>query len=146
MLIALPRRRRKKLSKLVGTPVELFAVRRRLLLTGNIWPGLGVFRIHFEPNREVRLRVRLDGFGRAFRFAHAAIDALVRMNDEHIFAFVKAIDGAYLDAIQILALYAVFHDHVGHTYILMSTLLGRDCAAIGVCWLVPQVANGAREA
>jgi hypothetical protein len=91
------------------------------------------------------------------------------MNDEHIFALVKAIDGAYLDAIQILALYAVFHDHVGHTYILMSTLLGRDCArflripknlptifavdafgsdgaAIGVCWLVPQVANGAREA
>src|SRR3984957_18343172 len=126
--IALPRRRRKKLGKLVGKPVELFTVRRRLLLARYIRPRLGVFGIQFEPNSEIGFRVRFDGFGRTFRFAHAAIDALIRVDDEHILALVEAVYRAYLDAIQILALYAIFHDHVGHTYILMSTLLSRDCA------------------
>jgi hypothetical protein len=48
------------------------------------------------------------------------------VDDEHIFALVEAVDRAHLDAIQIFALYAVFHDHVGHTYILVSYLPGRD--------------------
>jgi hypothetical protein len=125
-LIALPRFRRKKLSKLVGAPIEFLAVRRRLFLTGYIRPRLGVFSIQLKPNSEVRFGVRLDGFSRAFGFAHAAIDALVRVNDEHVFALVEAVDRADLDAIQIFALYAVFHDHVGHTYILVSYLPGRD--------------------
>jgi hypothetical protein len=50
------------------------------------------------------------------------------VNDEHIFALVEAVDGTHLHAIQIFALYAIFHDHVGHTYILMSHLTIRNCA------------------
>src|SRR3984957_18302975 len=97
-LIALPRLRRKKLSKLVGSPVELLAVRRRLFLTGYIWPRLGVFSVHFQPKSEVRFSVWLDCFGGAFRFAHAAIDALIRVDDEHILALVKAVDRANFHA------------------------------------------------
>jgi len=99
VLIALPRLRRKKLRKLVGSPVELLAVRRRLFLTGYIWPRLGVFGVQFQPKSQVRFRVRLDCFGRAFRFAHAAIDAFVRVDDEHIFALVEAVDRADFHAI-----------------------------------------------
>src|ERR1700722_3300602 len=95
-LIAFPRRRRKEFSKLVGAAVELLSVRRRLFLTGYIWPRLGVVSIQFQPKSEVRFSVRLDGFGRAFRFAHAAIDALIRVDDEHIITLVKAVDGANL--------------------------------------------------
>src|SRR3984957_8847094 len=98
-LIAFPRRRRKEFSKLVGAAVELLSVRRRLFLTGYIWPRLGVVSIQFQPKSEVRFSVRLDCFGRAFRFAHAAIDALVRMDDEHILALVEAVDRAHLHAI-----------------------------------------------
>ena len=125
-LIALPRLRRKKLSKLVGASVEFLTVRRRLFLTGYIRPRLGEFSIQFKPNSEVGFSVRLDCFGGAFGLTYAAIDALVRVDDEHIFALVEAVDRAHLDAIQIFALYAVFHDHVGHTYILVSYLPGRD--------------------
>src|ERR1700722_4067348 len=98
-LIALPRLRRKKLSKLVGAPVELLAIRRRLFLTGYIWPRLGVFSIHFQPRGQRRISVWLDCFRRAFRVAHAPIDALIRVDDEHILALVKAVDRANFHAV-----------------------------------------------
>src|SRR4029077_18799927 len=60
------------------------------------------------------LCIRLDGLGRAFRLANTAINALVGMNDEHIFALVEAIDGTHLDAIGVLALNAVFGDDISH--------------------------------
>jgi hypothetical protein len=129
-LIALPRLRRKKFSKLVSPPVELLAVRRRLFLTGYIRPRLGVFSIQLQPKNEVRLSVRLDCLGRAFRFAHTAIDALVRVNNEHIFALVEAVNGAHLHAIQIFAFYAVFYNHISHACTLMNDLLDSICARL----------------
>ena len=34
-----------------------------------------------------------------FRLTHSAIDAFIGMNDEHIFALVETINGAYFHAI-----------------------------------------------
>ena len=62
----------------------------------------------------VRARIGLNRVGRAFRLADAAVDAFVGMDDEHVLAFVEAVDGTNLDAIHLLALNAVVRDDVGH--------------------------------
>jgi hypothetical protein len=113
-LVALSRLGRKKLSKFIGSPIEFLGVRGRLSLACYIWPGFGVFSVQLKPKSKVRFGVRLDRFCRAFRFAYAAIDALVGMNNEHIFALVEAINWAHLHAIQLFAYYAVFYDHISH--------------------------------
>jgi hypothetical protein len=51
---------------------------------------------------------------RAFGLAHAAIDAFVRMDDQHVLALVEAVHGAHLDAVGIFALDAGFSDDVSH--------------------------------
>jgi hypothetical protein len=66
--------------------------------------------------------VRLDSIDRAFRLANAAVDALFRMNDQHVFAFIEAVDRTDLDTIRIFALYAAFDDDVGHD-VVASLLL-----------------------
>jgi hypothetical protein len=37
------------------------------------------------------------------------------MDDEHVLAFIEAVDGADLDAVHVLALDAVFGDDVSHS-------------------------------
>src|SRR6185437_8981374 len=56
---------------------KILGVRRRVLFLGDVGPALGVLGIHLEPFLQARLGVRLDGVGRAFGLAHAAIDAFV---------------------------------------------------------------------
>jgi hypothetical protein len=60
------------------------------------------------------LRVGLDRLGGALRFANPAIDAFVRMNDEHVLALIEAVDRTDFDAIHVFALDAIFQDHIGH--------------------------------
>ncbi|GCC47638.1 hypothetical protein chiPu_0031496, partial [Chiloscyllium punctatum] len=81
---------------------------------GDVRPALGVVAVDLEPLFQARLGVRLDGVGRTFRLAYAAIDAFVRMDDQHVLALVEAIDGADLDAVGIFTLDAGFSDDVGH--------------------------------
>ena len=95
----MPRLRRKKLGEFVRAPIEFLGVRWRLSLACYIRPRFGVVSVQLKPRGKVGFGVRLDRFCRAFRFAHAAIDAFVGMNDEHVFALVEAIDWAYLYAI-----------------------------------------------
>jgi hypothetical protein len=66
-------------------------------------------RNHFSS----RLGVRLDRVNRAFRHADPAINAFVRMDDEHVLAFVEAVHRAHLDAIHNLATNAVLVDDKG---------------------------------
>ena len=94
--------------------VELLRVRRRFFLLRDVRPAFGVFRIHVQPLLQSRLGIRLDGIGRTFRFANTAIDAFIRMDDEHVLAFIEAIDGTHFHAVGIFALDAVFGDDVGH--------------------------------
>jgi hypothetical protein len=60
------------------------------------------------------LCIGLDGLRRAFRFANAAVDAFVGMNDQHVLALIETIDGANFDAVHVLAFDAIFDDDVGH--------------------------------
>ena len=55
-----------------------------------------------------------DRLGRALRLADAAVDALVRVDDQHVLALVEAVHGADFDAVHVLALDAGFGDDVGH--------------------------------
>ena len=80
----------------------------------DIGPAFGVLRIHLKPLLKSRFGVRLDGLGRAFRFADTAIDALIRMDDKHVLAFIEAIDRANLNAVGIFAFNAGFSDDVSH--------------------------------
>ena len=89
-------------------------VREGRFLNGDVRPLVSVLAVQFEPLVEIGFRVGLNSFGGALRLAHATIDALVRVNDEHVLAFVKAVDRAYLDAISVLALNALIVDDVSH--------------------------------
>src|ERR1700691_1141099 len=84
--------RRKIFLELAFFTLEILRVGRGFLLLGNIWPGFGIFGVHFKPLLEPRLGIRLDRVGGTFGLAHAAIDALVRVDDQHVLALVKAID------------------------------------------------------
>src|SRR5260370_25826872 len=91
-----PGRRRKILLEFAFHPLVLLGVGRGFLLLGDVRPTLGIFGIHLEPFFQSGLGVRLDGIGGTFRLAHTAVDALVRMDNQHVVAFVEAVYGADL--------------------------------------------------
>ena len=97
-----------------GFALPFLGVGGRIALHGDIGPDLGVFGIECQPLFEPRHRVGLDRIDRAFGFTDAAIDAFVRMDDEHVLAFVEAIYGADFDAIHVFASNAAIVDDVGH--------------------------------
>src|SRR5262245_58898536 len=80
----------RKFRLLAGLAFPFLGVLRRLALDRDVGPRLGVFGVEGEPFLQARLGVGLDRVHRAFRLAHAAIDALVGMDDEHVLAFVEA--------------------------------------------------------
>src|SRR6516162_858113 len=102
------------LFELVGQPFPLFRVCRGGLFGSDIGPSLCIFSVDPEPFFGPRFSIGLDRFNRAFRLAHAAVDALVRVDDQHVLALVKTIDGANLDAVHVFAFDAIVVDDVGH--------------------------------
>ena len=98
----------------VRLPLPLLRVRWGRFFDRNIWPDFRVFRIQRQPFLKPRLVVWLDRVDRAFGLAHPAVDALVRMDNEHVLAFIKAVDGAHLDAVHKLTANAAIVDDVGH--------------------------------
>src|SRR5262249_20199877 len=68
------------------------------------------------------LSIGFDGVNRALWFADSTVDALIRMDDEHVCALVEAVDWANFDAIRELALDAVLVDDVCHA--LLSLING----------------------
>jgi len=99
----------------LGHPIPVLGVGRRLAFDSYVGPAFGVLGVEFQPLLEACFSVRLDRFRRAFRFAHAAVDALIGMDHEHIFALVEAVHRTHLHAVHVLALNAVFDDDVGHS-------------------------------
>lgn len=94
-------------------PVDV-GVLGHVLLERDIRPFLREFLVECEPLLEARLGIRLDRVHGTFWLANSAVNALVGMNDKHVLALVKTIDGAYLDAVHVFATNAVFVDDVGH--------------------------------
>src|SRR3990167_3447545 len=62
-----------------------------------------------------------DGVGRALRHADGAVDALVRVDDQHVRAFDEAVDGTHVHTIGVFALDAVFGNDVGHGSVLWES-------------------------
>ena len=117
--VAFPGFGREELLKLVLYAVIFLAISGRFALFDNIGPNLGIFGVDLEPFVEAGLGIRLDRFGRTFRFAHTTIDTFVRMDDQHVFTFIKTIDRTNLNTIHIFAFNAVIDDQISH---LCSTL------------------------
>ena len=86
----------------------------RIALLQNDRPGLGVLAVEVNPARRRSLYIGQNGLSWAFWLADAAVNALVRMDDEHILAFIKAVHRADFDAILVLAADAGVGDNVGH--------------------------------
>ena len=94
--------------------VEFLGARQLVLLARDIRPDGGKIRIQFQPLVETRLGVGLDRLGGTFRLADAAIDALVRVYDEEVLAFIETVDGANFDTIGIFAADAIVGHDIGH--------------------------------
>ena len=60
---------------------------------GYLRPYPAVFVVELEPTCEIITLVSVcsDGISRAFRFAHAAVDALVWIDHQHVVALVETI-------------------------------------------------------
>ena len=104
-----------KESQFIGLTVKLFGLWQGITLDGHIWPLFGVIGIELEPRFQARLGIGLNRLGRALGLADTAIDTFIRVNDEHILAFIETIDRTDLDAVHVFALDAVFDDDIGHS-------------------------------
>src|SRR5437588_3076799 len=99
---------------LVSGILEFIGVGGRRLLSRDIGPSGGEFAVQLEPSLSRGLAIGNDGFDRALRLAYPAIDALVRVDYQHVLTLVEAVDGANLHAIHIFATDACFCDNIGH--------------------------------
>jgi hypothetical protein len=106
------------LFEFIGYALPLLGVGRRGFFGRDIRPSLCIFSVNAEPVFDARLGIGLDCLDRAFRLADAAIDALIRVDDQHVFALVKAIYGADFDAIHVFAFDAIVVDDIGHFHTL----------------------------
>lgn len=100
--------------------VMLFGIGQRVFALKDHGPHFSIFAIKFHPFFRVRLGVGFDGIGRAFGFTNAAINALIGMDHQHIFAFVKAIHRTNLDTIGVFAGDAFIVDDIGHVKIPLA--------------------------
>ena len=87
--------------KFVRLPLPLLPVGRRRFFDRNVWPDFRVFRVQQHPFLKSWFSVRFDRVHRAFRLADPAIDAFIRMDDEHVLALIEAVHGAHGYAVQI---------------------------------------------
>ena len=94
--------------------VKFLGIRWGIALDGDVGPFGGKLGVHLKPFLKARLCIRLDGIGRAFGFAYAAINAFIGVDHQHVFALIETVHGADFHAIHIFALNAVFGDDVGH--------------------------------
>src|SRR3546814_3943985 len=78
---ARPRIRAEMLLELVFDVLPVVGIGRRISLAGDIGPFLCVFGINFEKLGGFVVGIGVDGLGRTFGLAPAAIDALVGVKD-----------------------------------------------------------------
>ena len=94
--------------------IELLGIGGGVTLDRNVWPLLGIFGVDLEPFLQPGLGIRLDRIGGAFRLANTTVNAVIGMDNQHVFTLVEAIHGADFHAVHLFALDAVFRDDVGH--------------------------------
>jgi hypothetical protein len=128
-LVALARIWR-EILKLIRLTFPFFGIYRRVTFDRYIGPGFCVISVELKPLLGSILGVGLDRFDRTFRLTYPTIDAFVGMDDEHVFALVETIDGAYFHAIHQLALDAGFIDDISQ---MSSSLRQRQPYQICLC-------------
>ena len=99
---------------LAGFIPPLVGVGGWFALAVDVGPFFRVFSVDVEPFLGVGLGIGNDGLDRAFRFADAAIDTLVRVDHQHILALVEAIHRANFNTVHQFALDAALDDNIGH--------------------------------
>ena len=92
----------------------LVGIGGRFFLAGDIRPFGGEFGVELKPLFQPVLGVGKNRFGRSLGLAHTAIDALARIDHQHILALVETIHGTDLDAVGVFAGNAVVVDDIGH--------------------------------
>jgi hypothetical protein len=141
-LLALPRQRarsprvslalnttarvRRKQVGFVGLALPIFGIWRRVTFLDDVGPNLGIFGIDLEPLFQPRLSVRLDRVNWALRFANTAIDAFLRVDNEHVLTLVEAVDRAHFDAVHVLTFDTAFIDDEGQLDLLQQFTLPAD--------------------
>src|SRR3990167_3545646 len=115
-LVALARIGREERLELVLDTLIFVGVGGGFLFDRDVRPFGAELAVHLEPLFKPALGVGQDRLGRAFGFAHAAVDAFVRIDDEHILALIETVDGAHLDTVHIFAPDAGIGDDIGHGF------------------------------
>ena len=101
-------------GELAGLSIKGFGVSRCFALDRDIGPLASEIRVQLQPAFKSRFAIWFDSICRAFGLANPAIYAFIGMNDEHVLAFIEAVDGANLDAVHVFALNAIVRDDIGH--------------------------------
>jgi hypothetical protein len=106
----------------VGHAFPFFGVRQGFLAFGDAGPLLGQIGIDHDEGALIfgNIFFRQYCIDRAFGNANCTVDAFIGIDDQKIGAFTKAIDGANIDAIRVLALDAFFSDDVGHGGLILA--------------------------
>ena len=112
--------------------VKFLGVRRSIPLNRDIWPRRRKLKIKLKPFLQPWLGIRLDCLGRAFWLADPAIDALIGVDDQHVFTLVEAIHGADFDAVHVFAFDAIVVDDIGHIH----TLNGLFARLAPIAWVM----------
>jgi len=128
----------RKILEFVGLSIPLLPISWRRLFDHNIRPDFRVFRIQRQPFLKPRFGISLDRVDWAFRLANTAIDAFVRVDDQHVLALVEAIHRAHLDAVHRFATNAVVVDDVGQSSLVrvfkrMQRVFGKTRLALCNC-------------
>ena len=113
----------------IGYIHKVVGIGRCRLLPRDVGPNRRVLAVEVEPLFKSRFRIRLDSVNRAFRLANTAIDAFVRVDDEHVLTLVEAIHRAYLHAVRVLAANAALVDDVGHVSLLSGRPINGSAAS-----------------
>jgi hypothetical protein len=79
-----------------------------------------ILTVEFNPFFHVRLSVGADRIGRTFGFADAAIDALIRVDHEHVFTLIETIYGAHFDTVGVFAGDTIVVDDIGHKSVRLA--------------------------
>ena len=109
---------RRKQVGFVRLALPVLGIWRRFTFYGDVGPDLSILGIDLEPFFESRLSVGLDRINRALRLANTAIDAFVRVNDEHVLTLIEAVDWTNLDTVHVLTFDTAFIDDVGQSSLL----------------------------
>jgi hypothetical protein len=106
------------LFEFIGNALPLLGIRRRGLFGRDIGPNLCIFGINAKPAFDAGLSIGLDRLDGTFGLADPAVDAFIRVDDQHVLALVKAIHGADFDAIHVFTFDAIVVDDIGHFHTL----------------------------